>query len=263
MANGDESGQRKKGKGLGWLLIGTAGLLGIVATVKATREPEQQLFPSCDPDTCNGICSGGICVPLEPLLNISHTECRAGQCINVFGLGEDECSVINQDCQIIECLNGDQQLDYNGQFCESRNRGLQRSSDCINNQWQQWTVIENCPPNQPVTCGIARFWWWDDHLDDYFFMTEIENTSNEQKKICMVVIDEFQPQQIEYTRVGNTILQPGEIGSTPNVRLKYGKPYRVLIGCTDVGSQSCDLNPNQEWEILVYDREDTGTFTRV
>ena len=98
MAEGESE---KKGTGLGWILIGSAGVLAIVGLAMASKRKTPR----------HNICLLGECISIEgegedqclgnsncPRFElVSHTECRNGRCINVFGIGQDECD-IGQPC---------------------------------------------------------------------------------------------------------------------------------------------------------------------
>ncbi|MDO8623188.1 MAG: dickkopf-related protein [archaeon] len=117
-----EDTQRKKGKVLGLLLVGTAGLLALAAAVKAStnNEPEPVIiFPFCSDnlDCPNGtFCAGGFCLPfaippiIPPVEGVCENNndcnegdlCVNGECLPFVDLGEclvDRDCGVNQRCE--------------------------------------------------------------------------------------------------------------------------------------------------------------------
>jgi len=190
-----DENEKRKSSGLLWALLIGGGVAGLVLASKPVKaqpgvapieeEPEPILFPSCDPDTCEGFCVNGICTPL---ILFTHKECNIGQCIDVGGIGEDQCQQDGECFQpqpLPDCQSGENEFDFNGPFCINKQHDLMRWRQCTqNNEWGNWEVIENCPEQ----CGqLIEF---EEIGHDELFVTitaSVRNISSVSQLICVKV----------------------------------------------------------------------------
>ena len=255
-----------KSKSLLWALLIGGGVAGLALASKFVKaqpgivpeEPEIEPFFSCDPHTCDGICIGGICTPL---ILFTHKECNIGQCINVAGIGADQCQQ-NGECfqpQVLpDCEFGQDEFSFDGPFCINKQRGLLGYRQCTrNNVWGNWSIIEDCPEQ----CGQLIEFEAEDLGDDFFIVVtaSVRNISSVTQPICV----EFAGDAL----FGGVPLQMSVNLNPQQAQVRFGtwvlrkdRNATAIVGCLD---ERGECNRNESYSLFWISREERLNVRRI